>query len=119
MKKLVVILGVVLFASFFFTSCGGGKKAADIKVEELKEACDFADAQLIVVKEMKVIVDANKNVKDIKDLSKEDQDKVEALAKKAMEIAEAQAKAEVKDEDVKNCDSFKEMEKIVEEMDEE
>jgi len=118
MNKFVVIIGVVLFTSFFFTGCSINK-AADIKVKNLHEPCDFADAQLIVVKEMKVIVDANKNVKDIKDLSKEDQDKVEALAKKAMEIAEAQAKAEVKDEDVKNCDSFKEMEKIVEEMDEE
>lgn len=118
MKKLVVILGVVLFASFFFTSCGG-KKAADIKVEELKEACDFADAQLIVVKEMKEIADANKDVKELSDLKKEDMDKIEALGKKAMEIAEAQAKAEIKDEDVKKCDSYKEIEEIQKEMDKE
>jgi len=118
MKKLVVILGVVLFASFFFTSCGG-KKAEDIKVEELKEACDFADAQLIVMKEMKEIADANKDVKDLKDLKKEDQDKVEVLMKKLMEISEAQAKAEIKDEDIKKCDAYKEMEKLDEEMEKE
>jgi len=118
MKKLLVVLGVVLFASFFFTSCGG-KKAEDIKVEELKEACDFADAQLIVMKEMKEIADANKDVKDLKDLKKEDQDKVEVLMKKLMEISEAQAKAEIKDEDIKKCDSYKEMEEIGEEMEKE
>jgi len=118
MKKLVVILGVVLFASFFFTSCGG-KKAADIKVEELKEACDFADAQLIVMKEMKEIADANKDVKDQKDLKKEDQEKVEKLMEKLIEIGTAQEKAEIKEEDVKKCDSYKEMEELMKEMDKE
>jgi len=117
MKKLVVILGVVLFASFFFTSCGGGKKAADIKVEELKEACDFADAQLIVMKEMKEIADANKDVKDQKDLKKEDQEKVTKLMEKMIEIAAAQEKAQIKEEDIKKCDAYKEMEEIMKEED--
>ncbi len=92
-------------------------QAADINVEALKEPCDFADAQLIIVKEMKEIADANKDVKDEKDLKKEDQEKVEMLMGKMIEIAAAQEQAQIKEEDMNKCDSYKEMEIIMDEMD--
>jgi len=118
MKKLMVILGVVLFASFFFTSCGG-KKAADIKVEELKEACDFTDAMLVVIKEMKDLKDANKDAKNLEDLSKEDKEAYDALEEKMNEIAEAIMKKKIDFAEMEKCDSYKEIEKIDEEMEKE
>jgi len=122
--KLIVIflcLGTLLSCDVFKEKKKetNSTEAKDINVDRLKKACDFADAQLIVMKEMKEIADANKDVKDIKDLKIEDQEKVEVLMQKLMEISEALEKAKIKDEDIKKCDAYKEMEKMAEEMENE
>ena len=114
MKKLVVILGVVLFASFFFTSCGG-KKAADIKVDELKEACDFADAMLTCTEEMKTILDENIDKKEA-DVSEDVKKQAEGIETKMDEIQKAMVDKKINKEDVKKCDSYKKVEEINKEV---
>jgi len=114
MKKLLVVLGAVLFASFFFTSCGG-KKAADIKVDELKEACDFAGAMLTCTEEMKTILEDNIDKKEA-DISDDVKKQAEEIEKKMDEIQKAMVDKKISEEDVKKCDEYKKIEEIEKEV---
>lgn len=116
-------MGIGLLA---MVSCGGSKKedekkeekaktAAEINVKDLKEACDYADAMLIVDEEMKNLLDENINVKE-EDISEETRNNIDKLAAKAIEIDQAMKDNDIDMLAVKNCDSYKKVSKLEDEI---
>jgi len=124
MKWNLLVMGIGLLA---MVSCGGSKKeedkkegekaktAADINVKDLKEACDYADAILVVTEEMKDLLDENKNVKE-EDISDGTRQHIDDLEAKAREIEQAASDNDINMMIVEDCASFKKAEKIAEEI---
>jgi hypothetical protein len=67
--KLVLSLAIILLAS------GCSKKAADIKISDLEEPCDFMEAYGAIIDEIGSIVGDS----DFDDLSKAEQKEIEEL----------------------------------------
>jgi len=103
MKKYLVI---VLCASMTIVSCA--QKPEDIKISDLKTACDYIDA-------LEKVIDAALKIGDAsswEDLSQKDKDYLKVLLVKAEEIGEAAGKKYTA-ADIENCpNSVKYMDKL-------
>lgn len=109
MKNVMIALAAV--ATIGLTSCGG-ESAEDIKVEDLKEACDCVDAMTTITDEMLSIVDG---VEDEKDLSEDDKKKIETLSEKMQEVSK-HCKSEFDKDEAKDCDGADELKEKGEEL---
>jgi hypothetical protein len=115
MKKFTTSFAAIIFALSILTSCGVA--ALDIDVSELEEPCDFADAMLTCMEEVSELAGDD----DYDDLKGDDKKMAEKLMKKVEKIKKAIFKEANKDDDflddVEDCDSFKEFEEILEDLD--
>jgi len=91
------------------------RRATDIKVEELKEPCDFADAMLICIADMKVILAENIDKKD-EEVTEEVKAKADFIEVKMDEIKKTIDDRNLSEEDIKKCDAYKEIENINKEI---
>jgi len=120
MKWNLLVMGIGLLA---MVSCGGSKKeedkkegekaktAADINVKDLKEACDYADALLVVKEELKGVLNENKDIKE-EDISVETRKHISDLDVKALEIEMAADKNDINMMEVIDCPSYKKVESL-------
>ena len=115
MKTFTTSFTAIIFALSILTSCGVA--ALDIDVSELEEPCDFADAMLTCMEEVSELVGDD----DYDDLKGDDKKMAEKLMKKVEKIKKAISKEANKDDDflddVEDCDSFKEFEEILGDLD--
>ena len=115
MKTFTTSFTAIIFALSILTSCGVA--ALDIDVSELEEPCDFADAMLTCMEEVSELAGDD----DYDDLKGDDKKMAEKLMKKVEKIKKAISKEANKDDDflddVEDCDSFKEFEEILEDLD--
>jgi len=115
MKWNIFLLAISLTA---FISCSGSKnkdeektkakatKAADIKVEDLEEPCEYADALLVVYQE------ANEKV----DVMLDRGHKIKALVEKMNSIMEHGDKSMVDKETLDKCSSYDDFEELASEI---
>ena len=122
MKTFTTSFAAIIFALFILTSCGAEEKdtdtkesAQEIKVADLKEPCDFADAFLTVIEEMQQLLGDDHD--DYDDLKGDDKIMGEKLQNKYFEITKAlfEAADEKEDliDDVEDCDSTEKMNEII------
>ena len=119
MKTFTTSFAAIIFALFILTSCGAEEKdtdttdtkesAQEIKVADLKEPCDFADAMLSVVTEMNAL---KSEVKDGEEPTPEQQTKMEALMKKIKKIQKAVSNSKVDMGALEACPSAKKLENL-------
>ena len=122
MKKFTTSFAAIIFALFILTSCGAEEKDTDkktkksankhkkdIKVEDLKELCDFADAMLSVATEMKTM---KGEVKEGEKETPEQKKRAKALMKKMAEISDAAQNSKLDLDDMQDCPSMKKLEKL-------
>ena len=116
MKKFTSSFAAVIFALFLLTSCGESAKdtdtkesAQDIKVADLKEPCDFADAMLVVATELKTLEgEVKKGEKPTEEQLKERK----ALNTKKYELRDAAQNAKLDVEAFQACPSAKKLEEL-------
>ena len=71
MKKLMMIFGAIVLASFIFTSCGSkSKKVEDIKMDEITDVCDCIETNIILMEELIEIYDGIDDIKQLDDAQK-------------------------------------------------
>lgn len=110
MKKLLL----VATAAVFLASCGG-KKAEDVKVEDVKDACGCADAFVIIANDLlETLGDkSEKEISEDEDLQKE----MEPKMKKLGELEnKCRGELEVSMDEMKECNS--ELEEIAKKFEE-
>lgn len=111
MKKIVLVIAI---GSFALTSCGGAKKAADINVADINDACGCLDNMNIVAAEVVSLIEpfeteneleadeaALKNLESLEDKFKE----IEDRCRKGLELDKSELEA---------CDGFKDFESKME-----
>jgi hypothetical protein len=99
MKNTITVFVSILFASLVLSGCSSDPK--DIKLSDLKSACDYVDAAEKIID---ATIDFGKN-KDLDNLSKEDKKEIKALQDKIEEIGEAAEKKYTRTE-LNECKSF-------------
>jgi len=116
MKKFTTSIAAIIFALFILTSCSAEEKekdtdkktkksALDIKVADLKEPCDFADAMLVVETELKTLEgEVKKGEKPTEEQLKERK----ALNTKKYELRDATQNAKIDYKAYVDCPSMKE-----------
>jgi len=113
MRKFLTSFAAVVLALSFLSSCGDDTQAnaKDIKVEDLKEPCDFSDAML------KALTEAAALKEEMAKNEGEDTKEQKASMKELEDIFKKMEKAfdglKLKDEDIKECDSYKALEKLM------
>lgn len=112
MKKLL-FSGLCLALVLCMSSCGG-KKAADINVNELKTACDHLNAMEICYDE---ITNLMGDKTDMSQFSEEELKQIELVSNKLEEVAEHADELEIPEEDAKKCDSYDRILKKAEKVD--
>jgi len=112
MKKVLALVSVVFIASFLLTGCGG--KAEKIKVSNLEDACDHVDAMITINEAILDLVD-DENYKY--DMSMDDMRKMDYLRYKMMMVQAHADEEKISYKDMKDCESWEELEKIEEEID--
>ena len=85
------------------------KSAQDIKEADLKEPCDFADAMLAVATEMNAL---KGEVKEGEEPTSEQGKRAKALMKKMEEIQDAVQNADLGFDDMQDCPSMNELNKL-------
>jgi len=116
MKKLVFVFAV---GALTLTSCGGGaKKAADIKVADIKDACGCMDAMNVVADEVLAAIEPFET-EDALEADEAALKSVEALEDKFGEV-EDHCRKELKLEksSLEACDGFKGFEEKMEKIEE-
>ena len=101
MKKIQVLFAILLLSSMSLVSCGK-KKAIDIKVADIKTACEFVDAMEMVMDEVTVLVG---DAASAEALSAEKQTELKGLADKMSELDGAASKAFSREE-AEKCANF-------------
>lgn len=116
MKKLVFVFAVGAMA---LTSCGGGaKKAADIKVADLKDACGCVDAMDVVATEVLALIDPFATEDDL-EKDEAAMKSMDALEDKFGEIEDHCRKSlKVEKDALKECDAFAGFETKMEKVEE-
>ena len=124
MKKFTTSFAAIIFALFILTSCGAeekekdtdkktkksaNKSKKDIKVADLKEPCDFADAMLVVATELKTL---EGEVKEGEKPTEEQLKERKALNTKKYELRDAAQNAKLDVEAFLACPSAKKLEEL-------
>lgn len=102
MKKISYFFAVLLISTLALSSCGG-KKAKDLKVEDMKSACDFVDGMQVVMDEILALVGTAAGPDA---LSESQKGELKPLVDKLRELDEAAGKAYEKAE-AEKCPNFK------------
>jgi hypothetical protein len=103
MRKGISFLSLLFLVLIFAISCG--RKAEDIRLSDLKTACDYVTAMTDVFDEAQIIIKDTKHWEDLNNLQKE---KLKILRNKLDEISEAAKKKFTKAE-AKECSNYKKM----------
>jgi len=111
MKKVLTFVCVVFVSSFILSSCGG--KAEKMKISKLEDACEHVDAMITISEAMLNIVEDNSKY----DMSMEDMRKKDYLEYKMMMVQSHAREAEIDYKDMEDCDNWKELEDLEEEID--
>jgi len=99
MKKVLIALTVIGLAGL--TSCGGGS-AADIKVEDLTDACGCAEAMETVADEV-----LDMGIENEDDMTEEQEKEIETLFDKFDEIEDhCKDEIKIKKSDMKECGNW-------------
>ncbi len=106
----MTILGLAFFASMIMLGCT--QKPENIKLSDLKTACDYVEAVEECVDAMTKIMDNKKR----EDLSQEDKDNMKVLKDKIKDIGKAASK-KYTDDEAKECPSFERVKEKLKNLD--